>query len=111
MRANMARLASGLCAGSLMMVVAATQSSAQSYKAPKTPWGDPDIQGNYTNLTEAGTPLERPKEFEDKQLNEISAEELRTIHDTRIIPLTSAAHLGKSIRSDFGDSRGHWEGD
>ena len=38
-----------------------------------------DIQGNYTNLTEAGTPLERPKEFEGKQLNEISAEELRTI--------------------------------
>ena len=33
------------------------------------------------------------------------------IHDTRIIPLTAAQHLGNSIRSDFGDSRGHWEGD
>ena len=42
------------------------QSSAQSYKAPRTPWGDPDIQGNYTNLTETGTPLERPKEFEGR---------------------------------------------
>ena len=79
MKVNMARLASGICAGAVMMVVAAAQSSAQSYKAPKTPWGDPDIQGNYTNLTEAGTPLERPKEFEGKQLSEISAEELRTL--------------------------------
>ena len=62
----MARLASGICAGAVMVVVAAAQSSAQSYKAPQTPWGDPDIQGNYTNLTEAGTPLERPKEFEGR---------------------------------------------
>ena len=75
----MTRLASGICAGAVMVAVAAAQSSAQSYKAPKTPWGDPDIQGNYSNLTEAGTPLERPKEFEGKQLSEISAEELRTL--------------------------------
>ena len=62
MKVNMARLAFGPCAGAVMMVLAAAQSSAQSYKAPKTPWGDPDIQGNYSNLTEAGTPLERPAE-------------------------------------------------
>jgi len=230
MRPNIARLVSGICAGAVIVVIAAAHSSAQSYKAPKTPWGDPDIQGNYTNLTEAGTPLERPKEFEGKQLSDISADELRAlkrqaaertinnflgpteapdnwwqvayrnaengvqawlvidppdgkippltpeaqqrqqaaaearkrntrgaadsytdrslydrcitrgfpnsgmptiygnssqivqgpgyvaityemIHDTRIIPLTAAQHLGSSIRSDFGDSRGHWEGD
>ena len=230
MRPNIARLVSGICAGAVIVVIAAAHSSAQSYKAPKTPWGDPDIQGNYTNLTEAGTPLERPKEFEGRQLSDISADELRAlkrqaaertinnflgpteapdnwwqvayrnaengvqawlvidppdgkippltpeaqqrqqaaaearkrntrgaadsytdrslydrcitrgfpnsgmptiygnssqivqgpgyvaityemIHDTRIIPLTAAQHLGSSIRSDFGDSRGHWEGD
>jgi len=33
------------------------------------------------------------------------------IHDTRVIPITSAPHLARNIRSDFGDSRGHWEGD
>ena len=33
------------------------------------------------------------------------------IHDTRVIPITSAPHLAMNIRSDFGDSRGHWEGD
>jgi len=52
-KVNMTRLASGICAGAVMVAVAAAQSSAQSYKAPKTPWGEPDIQGNYSNLTEA----------------------------------------------------------
>ena len=33
------------------------------------------------------------------------------IHDTRVIPITSAPHLAMNIRSDFGDSRGHWEDD
>jgi len=33
------------------------------------------------------------------------------IHDTRIIPLASPAHLGPAIRQQNGDSRGHWEGD
>ena len=230
MKANMARRASCIFAGAVLVMVAAAQSSAQSYKVPKTPWGDPDIQGNYTNLTEAGTPLERPKELEGRQLSEVTGEELRQIkrdaaertinnflgpteapdnwwqvaykkiengaqawlvidppdgriplltpeaqqkqqaalearkrntrgpadsytdrslydrcitrgfpnsgmptiygnssqivqgpgyvaityemiHDTRIIPLTSAAHAGGDIRSDFGDARGHWEGD
>jgi hypothetical protein len=33
------------------------------------------------------------------------------IHDARVIPLDSRPHLSPSIRSYFGDSRGHWEGD
>jgi hypothetical protein len=54
--------------------------SAQSgtngaYHAPRTPWGDPDLQGNYTTLSEAGTPLERPKEFEGRNMHDISPQE------------------------------------
>lgn len=33
------------------------------------------------------------------------------IHDTRLIPLDGAPHLSGRIRSDFGDARGHWDGD
>jgi hypothetical protein len=205
-------------------------AAQQQYNAPRTPWGDPDIQGHYTNLTEAGTPLEKPKELEGRSLSEISGEELRAIkrraaeqtigaflgpihapdnwwqdayrtieqgaqawliidppdgrvpaltpeaqrkqqaaaearkrntrgpadsytdrslydrcitrgfpnsgmptiygnsshitqgpgylaityemiHDTRIIPLTPSPHVGTAIRTDFGDPRGHWDGE
>ncbi len=48
-----------------------------TYKAPRTPWGDPDFQGNYTNLYEAGTPLERPEQFAGKKLSDVTPEELR----------------------------------
>ena len=33
------------------------------------------------------------------------------IHDARVIPMDNRPHLSPSIRSYFGDSRGHWEGD
>jgi hypothetical protein len=31
--------------------------------APRTPWGDPDLQGLWTNMIEARTPFERPAEL------------------------------------------------
>jgi len=33
------------------------------------------------------------------------------IHDARVIPLDGRPHLPSAIRSYFGDSRGHWDGD
>ena len=33
-----------------------------TYVAPKTPWGDPDITGDYNNSDESGIPFERPDE-------------------------------------------------
>jgi hypothetical protein len=69
-----------LATGVAIALLAAVQLDAQhGYKAPRTPWGDPDIQGNYTNLTEAGTPLEKPREFEGRNLAEIKGDELRKI--------------------------------
>ena len=38
----------------------ATKAPSRPYTPPRTPWGDPDLQGNYTNVYENGTPLERP---------------------------------------------------
>ncbi len=32
------------------------------------------------------------------------------IHDTRVIPIGAAAHVGTPIRGYNGDARGHWEG-
>jgi hypothetical protein len=33
------------------------------------------------------------------------------IHDARVIPIDAGPHIPATIRSWFGDSRGHWEGD
>jgi hypothetical protein len=82
-----------------MALAVASISAQHSYKAPRTPWGDPDIQGNYTNLTEAGTPLEKPKELEGRALGEISGEELRTIK-RQAAERTITAFLGPTEAPD-----------
>ena len=56
--------------------VKAPAKPATTYVPPKTPWGDPDLQGNYTNKYEQGTPFERPNDLEGKTLADISDTEL-----------------------------------
>ena len=54
-RASTWTLCSGLCAAALATLGAPVE--AQQYTPPKTPYGHPDLQGNWTNATL--TPLER----------------------------------------------------
>src|SRR5262249_23945096 len=46
---------------------------------PKTPWGDPDLQGSFSNLSENGTPLERPEQFAGRKLEDVKGQELVAI--------------------------------
>ena len=46
---------------------AAKGAPAKGFAAPRTPWGDPDISGIYTNKDEQGVPFERPVEFAGRQ--------------------------------------------
>ena len=39
--------------------------AAQTTPEFQTPWGDPDLQGTWNNIT--GTPLERPAELAGKE--------------------------------------------
>ena len=59
-------LAAGLVVGTLAATVAAQNPASSTWQALRTPWGDPDLQGTWTNVT--ATPLERPRELEDKPL-------------------------------------------
>jgi hypothetical protein len=70
---HLSSILSAACTAALMSVMVAP-ISGQS--APRTPWGDPDIQGTYTNTYENGTPLERPNEFAGRKLEDIKGEEL-----------------------------------
>jgi hypothetical protein len=62
--------------GTAIQAQRAASSNGSSWTAPRTPWGDPDLQGNYTNKYETSTPFERPKEFEGRRMEDITAHEL-----------------------------------
>jgi hypothetical protein len=54
-------------------------ATASAWTVPRTPWGDPDLQGNYTNKYEYGTPFERPAAFNGRQLGDLTPKELEAV--------------------------------
>src|SRR3954471_12574854 len=65
-----------LACGVAVIVASHIGAQAPAKRSGRTPWGDPDLQGNYTNIYEDGTPLERPKEFDGRTLDQIRGDEL-----------------------------------
>src|SRR3989449_8222700 len=57
----------------------APRTAEKKWTPPKSAWGDPDLQGSFTNLSENGTPLERPDQFSGRRLEDIKGEELAAI--------------------------------
>jgi hypothetical protein len=47
----------------------------KGFVPPKTPWGDPLIQGNFTTKDEANTPFERPAEWAGRKMEDITGKE------------------------------------
>src|SRR5579863_8916644 len=41
-------------------------SEAKTWVQPKTPWGDPDLQGTWTDDDCIGTPMNRPENLGDR---------------------------------------------
>src|SRR6476661_7245241 len=70
---------------------AAKPAAKAKYAVPKTPWGDPHIAGVFTNNGESGIPLERPNQFEGKQLEDVSEGELQQLRDQRETQRVAAA--------------------
>jgi hypothetical protein len=63
-------------AGTAKNAVAKTSTAAKKFVAPRTPWGDPDLQGVWNDAT--STPLERPGGVSDKTvLNDEEAVEFQ----------------------------------
>ncbi len=55
----------------------------KKYVPSRTPWGDPDVSGNFTDIDEVNTPLERPSEFDGKKIGEVSAKDLAAANEER----------------------------
>ena len=82
--AAVAGVASSVAAAEQALAKAPAKTSlARPYVPPKTPWGDPDLQGNYTNKYEQGTPFERPQEFEGRRIEDVQGKELTDLVQRR----------------------------
>jgi hypothetical protein len=53
----------------------AAQAAKKAYKAPRTPWGDPDLQGVWPSTDMVGVPLQRASNFGERNL--LTDEEFR----------------------------------
>ncbi|HEV8393518.1 MAG TPA: hypothetical protein VGQ37_04555 [Vicinamibacterales bacterium] len=85
---------------------AGAASSARNYVPPKTPWGDPDIQGGWTNVNENGIPLQRPDALTGKSVDEVDDSELAELVKAR----NAAAEAGAAAIGgrDTGAGPTHW---
>jgi hypothetical protein len=59
------------------------RQASKRYVPPRTPWGDPDLQGNFTNKYEQSTPFERPPEFDGRRVEDIRGAELTALLERR----------------------------
>ena len=95
----MIRFTSIAISWAVFLIVAATASA----QAPRTPWGDPDLQGAYTNSDESLIPMERPDSLSGKSLKDISADELAKLNEQRNEDRLEADRQRWELRSPL-----HW---
>src|SRR5438552_13753000 len=73
-----------------------TLARPKTYKTPRTPWGDPDLQGTYSNAFENSTPLERPQQFEGRRIEDVKGDELlelkKAAHERALIGVGGGLH-------------------
>jgi hypothetical protein len=73
-------LVASVCTLTLAHLAAQSRKGSGSYSAPRTAWGDPDIQGFWSYNDDVNTPFERPGElgskatFGDEELAEVLEE-------------------------------------
>jgi hypothetical protein len=74
------RTLKSMLAGAAVVAFAATTVAQSTYKVPRTPWGDPDLEGIWPSTEMVGVPFERPDQFgtrlflTDAELKEREAE-------------------------------------
>ena len=61
----------------------ALPTDIKNWKPGRTPWGDPDLAGVYSNSDESGIPFERPAQFAGRRLEDITPAELDKLRQQR----------------------------
>ena len=97
--------APGSAAGQGRIPARSAKPEARRWTPPRTPWGDPDLQGDFTNKYEHGAPFERPQEFEGRRLEDVTARELaEVIQKRQQDTLARAPFLGGDPEGRIGNS-------
>jgi len=88
---------------------AKTPSTPKAWTQPKTPWGDPDIQGTWTSDDCIGTPMNRPAKFGDRrnyteqELAE-KADQIAKQHETDLVDtVASGARVSTGPPAHWGE--------
>src|SRR5712672_688470 len=91
--------ASAAILSALVLLHPAQVTGAIETAAPKTPWGEPDLQGIWTDETD--TPLQRPAKFAAQEF--FTAAQRAELDEVRTAVLVNADNAGK--RSENGTAR------
>ncbi|HKE82274.1 MAG TPA: hypothetical protein VKB50_00900 [Vicinamibacterales bacterium] len=78
-------------------------SAPSPFAAPRTPWGDPDLQGAFTNSDESLIPMERPDSLAGRTLADITPAELSALNEQRNEERVEADKQRWELRSPL-----HW---
>ena len=103
------RIAVGVVAVLLGVAAAIPQAqspqggAAAAYSPPRTPWGDPDLQGAFTNSDESLIPMERPDDLDGRTLSDITPAELARLNEQRNQERIEADRRRWELRSPL-----HW---
>jgi hypothetical protein len=100
----------------LALAVAATglmeadaPATTRPYIAARTPWGDPDLQGTYTNADESGTPMSRPPEFAGRAPEDVTPQEMARLAKERAARIEKSAEtIGATEDNNTGAGPTHW---
>lgn len=79
------------------------------WRPPRTSWGDPRIEGTYTNRDEFGTPFERPPELAARLREEFGPDEMAALMiERRERGRALAQTIGGGPDNDTGAGPPHW---
>jgi hypothetical protein len=114
MRACLALLVATAAGGALLYGQAPPRASgapstSASSAIPRTPWGDPDLQGTYTNSSESGIPMQRPPQLAGRRLEDVTPQELdQLIAERAVRAELTAQTIGGTADNDTGAGPPHW---
>jgi hypothetical protein len=74
---------------------AAKAAKEKTWAPPRTPWGDPDLRGVFSNGDEYTTPLERPDQFAGRRLEDIKGAELANVRREQLRQVVDALPGGR----------------